>query len=241
VNDFDALIHVKLANQSWAVEAVVELLLAAMAGGLVGLERELRGRQAGFRTNLLVCVGSALVMIVSAHVARMAWQHQPNVNVNIDPARIAYGVMGGIGFLGAGTIIQHRGSVRGLTTAAGMWCVAALGLASGLGMYSVTLTATAIVLAALWILDIFENMLPTTHFRTVRIRCRWQPGAIVQVVDWVKAFGFKVLDVHFERTKDLQDVDVDVGVAFRNKRMLYELEQRAQSETDFQLMALRQP
>ena len=63
----------------------------------------------------------------------------------------------------------------------------------------------------------------------------------MQVVEWVKTFGFKVLDVHFERTKDLGDVDVDVGVAFRNKRMLYEMEQRAQSETDFQLMALRQP
>jgi putative Mg2+ transporter-C (MgtC) family protein len=240
VNNFDALIHLRLANQSWAVEAVVELLLAAAAGGLVGLERELRGRQAGFRTNLLVCVGSALVMIVSSHVARMAWPHQAGVNINIDPARIAYGVMGGIGFLGAGTIIQHRGSVRGLTTAAGMWCVAALGLASGLGMYSVTLTATVIVLGALWILDFFENMLPTTHFRTIRVRCRWRPGAIVQVVEWVKAFGFKVQDVHFERTEDLQDVDVAIGVAFRNKRMLYELEQRAQAETDFQLMALRQ-
>jgi putative Mg2+ transporter-C (MgtC) family protein len=241
VNDFDALIHAKLANQSWAVEAVVELLLAAIAGGLVGLERELRGRQAGFRTNLLVCVGSALVMIVSSHVARMAWQHQPNININVDPARIAYGVMGGIGFLGAGTIIQHRGSVRGLTTAAGMWCVAALGLAAGLGMYSVTLTATVIVVAALWILDIFENMLPTTHFRTIRVRCRWRPGAIVQVVEWIKTFGFKILDVHFERTKDLQDVDVDVGVAFRDKRMLYKMEDKAQTEEDFQLMALRQP
>jgi putative Mg2+ transporter-C (MgtC) family protein len=240
VNDFDALIHAKLASQSWAVESVVELLLAAAAGGLVGLERELRGRQAGFRTNLLVCVGSALVMIVSTHVARSAWPHQPNVNINIDPARIAYGVMGGIGFLGAGTIIQHRGSVRGLTTAAGMWCVAALGLAAGLGMYAVTLTATLIVLAALWILDFFENMLPTTHFRTIRVRCRWQPGAIEQVVEWIKTFGFHVLDVHFERTEDLRDVDVAVGVAFRKKSILYDMEQKAQTETDFQVMALRQ-
>ena len=98
MNDFDALIHAKLANQSWAVEAVVELLLAAIAGGLVGLERELRGRQAGFRTNLLVCVGSALVMIVSIHFASVPWDHQPGINVNVDPARIAYGVMTGIGW-----------------------------------------------------------------------------------------------------------------------------------------------
>jgi putative Mg2+ transporter-C (MgtC) family protein len=241
VEQLDIFLHAKLGPHGWTVEAIVQLLLAAVCGGLVGLERELRGRQAGFRTNLLVCVGSALVMIVSIHVAQMAWPHPAGININIDPARIAYGVMGGIGFLGAGTIIQHRGSVRGLTTAAGMWCVAALGLGVGLGMYGVTLTATVIVVAALWILDIFENMLPTTHFRTIRIRCRWQPGAIVQVVDWVKAFGFKVLDVHFERTKDLHDVDVDVGVAFRDKRMLYKMEDKAQTEADFQLMALRQP
>jgi putative Mg2+ transporter-C (MgtC) family protein len=179
-------------------------------------------------------------MIVSAHVAGKPWPHAPGININIDPARIAYGVMGGIGFLGAGTIIQHRGSVRGLTTAAGMWCVAALGLAVGLGMYAVTLTATLIVVAALWILDIFENMLPTTHFRTLRIRCRWQPGAIVRVVEWLRGFGFKIVDVHFERTEDLHDVDVAVGVAFRDKRILYELESRAQTEQDFQLMAIRQ-
>ena len=241
MEQFDTFIHDKLGPQGWAVEAVVQLLLAAACGGLVGLEREIRGRQAGFRTNLLVCLGSALVMIISVHVAGKPWPHAPGVNINVDPARIAYGVMGGIGFLGAGTIIQHRGSVRGLTTAAGMWCVAALGMGAGLAMYSVTVAATLIVLAALWILDFFESMLPTTHFRTIRVRCMWRPGAIVQVVEWVKHFGFSIVDVNFERTEDLKEVDVAVAVAFRKKRVLYDLESRAQTQEEFQLMAIRQP
>src|SRR4051812_6121182 len=99
MDHLDALIHAKLSGLGWTAQYVIRLALAALCGGLVGLERELRGRQAGFRTNLLVGVGSALVMIVSSHVARTQWQHDSSINVNIDPARIAYGVMGGIGFL----------------------------------------------------------------------------------------------------------------------------------------------
>src|SRR4051794_19349696 len=89
------------------VEDLVRLVLAVVAGGLVGLERELRGRQAGFRTYILVCMGSALVMIVSVEMAVHRWQPQTaGVNINVDPGRIAYGVMTGIGFLGAGVIVQ---------------------------------------------------------------------------------------------------------------------------------------
>src|SRR5690606_4850871 len=94
----------------WPAEALFRLALAAVAGGVVGLEREVRVKHAGFRTLMLVCVGSALVMIVSVHFARVAWPGQlaENVRLSVDPGRIAYGVMTGVGFLGAGTIIQRR-------------------------------------------------------------------------------------------------------------------------------------
>src|SRR5262245_58973548 len=133
ISQWDSIIHNWLMGHGVPVEAFARLTMAAIAGGLAGLEREIRGRQAGFRTYLLVCVGSALVMIVSAAVAVHPWEShgKPGVNINVDPARIAYGVMGGIGFLGAGVIIQHKGSIRGLTTAAGLWCIAAVGLAAG--------------------------------------------------------------------------------------------------------------
>ncbi|MGH7176673.1 MAG: MgtC/SapB family protein, partial [Tepidisphaeraceae bacterium] len=106
-------------------EALLRLVLAAVFGGLIGMERELRGRQAGFRTYLLVCLGSTLAMIVSIEFAVHPWHAQSlnqGVNINVDPARVAYGVMTGIGFIGAGTFVQSKGSVRGLTTAAGLWC-----------------------------------------------------------------------------------------------------------------------
>lgn len=238
LDQIDVFLHETLSAYGLVAEAIVELALAGLCGGLVGMERELRGRQAGFRTNLLVCLGSALVMIVSNHVARVAWPHDLNVNVSIDPARIAYGVMTGIGFLGAGTIIKNTGHVRGLTTAAGLWCVAAMGLAAGLGMYTLTVATTIMVLFTLWILEYFAKLLPSTHFRTVTIRCGWEPGCVGRVVEWLKRLEFKVLDVHYRRTADLADVDVNVRVSFVHNRMLDEIERRAQAEPQFQLLGV---
>ena len=240
-DQIDAFLRQKFSYYGWTVEAAIDLLLAAVCGGLVGLERELRGRQAGFRTNLLVCVGSALVMIVSNHVARATWPTPgaSNIQINIDPARIAYGVMAGIGFLGAGTIIKNAGNVRGLTTAAGLWCVAAIGLAAGLGMYTITIVSTFIVVMVLWFLDYFANLLPVTHYRQIRVRCRWVPGAISKVVDWLKGSRFSIVDVQFQRTNDLHDVDVDVRVSFRKKQTLYDLEAKAQSQHEFHLMGIK--
>src|SRR5829696_4289585 len=126
VAPYDTRIQQWAASLGWPGEAFLRLALAIVVGGLVGLERELRGRQAGFRTNLLVCLGSCLTMLVSLHFATHAWSPQhAGVNINVDPARIAYGVMTGVGFLGAGAILRNEGAVRGLTTAAAMWCIAA--------------------------------------------------------------------------------------------------------------------
>src|SRR5437016_6342653 len=102
------------ASLGWPTEALLRMVFAAVAGGLVGMEREVRGREAGFRTNLLVGLGSALVMLVSISFAAHPWQPR-GFTINVDPARIAYSVMTGIGFIGAGTIIKFGGSIRGLT------------------------------------------------------------------------------------------------------------------------------
>jgi uncharacterized membrane protein YhiD involved in acid resistance len=118
--------------------------------------------------------------------------------------------------------------------------VAAIGLGAGLGMYLITLSATELVVAVLWVLDYFEEALPSTHYRDIRVRCRWEPAAIERVVDWLKGFRFKVIDVRFERTQDLADVDVDVIVSFGRKKVLYDLEHAAQRERDFHLMAIRE-
>ena len=236
----DETIHQWTAQQPWPAEHVARLLLAAVCGGLVGLERELRGRQAGFRTNLLVGVGSALVMIVSVSFADRAWPHHPGVNINIDPARIAYGVMTGIGFLGAGTILKIGVSVRGLTTAAGMWCIAALGLAAGFGRYTLTFIGTIIVVAALWILDYMEEYLPKLRYRTVVIRRAWGPGCVVETVKRVQEMGLKVSDATFQRSDDMHFVDIAVRVAFTSRHAYFQLERRLVDDEKFQLLATRE-
>ncbi len=133
-------------------EIAIRLLLAAVLGGVIGFDRERHTWAAGLRTHMLVCLGAALAMIVSAFAFSDILQQWPRVV--LDPSRIAAQVISGIGFLGAGTIMfLHRENViRGLTTAAGLWTVAAIGLAAGGGMYAAAVITTAIawvILAAL--------------------------------------------------------------------------------------------
>ncbi|MBI3332977.1 MAG: MgtC/SapB family protein [Candidatus Omnitrophica bacterium] len=135
-------------------EVVARLLLAVLFSGLIGLEREVSGRAAGFRTHILVCVGSALMMLTGMHL--FAVYHGLT---DVDPGRIAAQVVSGIGFLGAGTIIQYHDSVRGLTTAASLWAAAGIGLAVGSGFYVGAVAATGIVLIVLYILSVVEHRL----------------------------------------------------------------------------------
>src|SRR5512134_932141 len=120
-----------LAAGTW-----LKLALAAGCGAAIGFERELHDKPAGLRTNMLICIGSTVITMVSIHVALTYSERQVNI---ADPGRIAAQIVSGIGFLGAGTIIQARGSVHGLTTAATMWVLAGVGLAIGAGIYGLAL------------------------------------------------------------------------------------------------------
>jgi putative Mg2+ transporter-C (MgtC) family protein len=235
----DAGIRAWGARLDWPAEYILRLVLAGVAGGLIGLEREVRGRQAGFRTNILVCVGSALVMLVSIAFPERDWPHDAHFNVNVDPARIAYGIMTGIGFLGAGTIIKHQASVRGLTTAAAMWCVAAIGMAAGFGMYTLTVVSTAIVFAALWFLDLIEDAIPKLHYRTIVVRRPWKPGVVADTVERVKSLKLRVTEANFERTLDLANVDISMVIAFTDKRVFHALQQQFEEDPQSQFLATR--
>ena len=151
---------------SW--EVLLRLALAAALGAAIGLERELREREAGLRTHLLVSLGSALFTIVSAYGFHAFLASGASV-VRADPTRIAAQIVTGIGFLGAGAIIRQGLSVRGLTTAATLWVVAAIGLAAGAGYYSAAVVATVLVLVTLWPLRILAYRL-FVHFRPERGR-----------------------------------------------------------------------
>jgi len=127
----------------------VKLLLAMVCGGLIGLERELSRKPAGLRTNILICMGAAMLMITSRHISSGA--------PYTDPARLIAQILPGIGFIGAGVILQTRGSVHGLTTAATTLVVTALGVSIGEGMFAVTLLTTALIIFVLVLLRRLER------------------------------------------------------------------------------------
>jgi putative Mg2+ transporter-C (MgtC) family protein len=133
---------------SWG-EVLLRVVVAAVLGGAIGAEREIREREAGLRTHLLVSVGAALFTLVSAY-GFSDFHYSQRSGINLDPTRIAAQIVSGIGFLGAGAIIRQGLSIRGLTTAATLWAVAAIGLASGAGYYSAAVITTALVLFSLW-------------------------------------------------------------------------------------------
>jgi putative Mg2+ transporter-C (MgtC) family protein len=150
-------------------EMILRLALAAVLGSIVGIERERLQWAAGLRTHMLVSVGSCLFMIVSAFGFAEALKQQ---NVNLDPSRIAAQVVSGIGFLGAGTILFRGEIVKGLTTAASLWAVAAVGLASGSGLYVAAVSTTALLLIILaGVKPLEERFRKKTMVRELRIRC----------------------------------------------------------------------
>ena len=125
-------------------EFIIRLLVATALGAVIGLDREYRTKAAGFRTHVLVALGSALFMIISVHGFDDLPKDQ--MTLRMDPARIAAQVVTGIGFIGAGTIIFQKNVVKGLTTAAGLWVTAAVGMACGVGMYVLAIVSTLLVL-----------------------------------------------------------------------------------------------
>lgn len=137
------------------IDAVLKLLLSMVLGAMVGLERRHKGQIAGMRTFALISMGATLAMLVSIYIPEKLL----GLTENGDPGRIAAQVISGIGFLGAGAIIQMKGSVRGLTTAAGMWMTASIGLAVGVGMYVVAVIASLLIILVLTLLELCEKHL----------------------------------------------------------------------------------
>jgi putative Mg2+ transporter-C (MgtC) family protein len=141
----------------WVIDPLhiaLRLVLAIVLGGLIGLEREQSNQAAGFRTHILVCLGSTLIMLLSIYGFE-DFVNEPQVRV--DPARLAAQVISGIGFLGAGAIMRNGLSISGLTTAASLWAVAAIGLSIGAGFYFAAVLACIFVFISLWLLHSFEK------------------------------------------------------------------------------------
>jgi putative Mg2+ transporter-C (MgtC) family protein len=188
----------------WA-EVLLRIFVAAALGGAIGLERELRERQAGLRTHLVVSVGAALFTLVSAY-GFTDW------GVRVDPTRIAAQIVTGIGFLGAGAIIRQGLSVRGLTTAATLWLVAAIGMAAGAGYWQGALIATFGALFTLGPLRVFayrflRRYRPALHRLLVEIPAGGSP---VPIIDAIERQGGRLVSLDVAQEGDRRSVAVDL-------------------------------
>lgn len=169
-------------------QMIMRLCLAALLGGIVGMERGSGDRPAGLRTHVLVCTGSALIMLVSIY----AFDPQTYAR---DPGRIAAQVVSGIGFLGAGTILHEGLTVRGLTTAASLWMVAAIGLAVGSGMLLMGIISTVIMLITLVTFHGWEKRLPgngSNARRYIRVVANNNPNIMVSILGYLGSHNVKV-------------------------------------------------
>ena len=167
---------------------VWRLVLAALFGTIIGLDREYREKEAGFRTHFLVSLGSALMMIVSQYGFSEILTHD---GVSLDPSRIAAQVVSGIGFIGAGTIIFNHQIVRGLTTAASLWATAGIGLTAGAGMSWLALAATILTLVALEGLSLVFRSLGSR--RMVVVFSASDRAGVADTLDRIRTDGYMVV------------------------------------------------
>lgn len=174
-------------------EAALRLLLAMALGGVVGWQREATEKPAGLRTHILVCLGAALFTLISA---------VGFFGSGADPARVASNIVVGIGFLGAGTIWRTGASVQGLTTAASLWTVAAIGTAAGIGYYMGAVLTTVIVLSVLTLFKGFEAMIPRRGTGHLIMVTADRPGQLGQIGTALGMFGVNIEHVEFSERRD---------------------------------------
>ncbi|MFA5256144.1 MAG: MgtC/SapB family protein [Candidatus Omnitrophota bacterium] len=177
---------------------VFRLVLSAILSGIVGFEREFHGRAAGFRTHILLCVGSTLIMLTSIHIFDIYSGRVP-----VDPARLAAGVVTGIGFMGAGTIMRYKASVRGLTTATSLWVVAGIGLAVGSGLYFGAIATTLIAVIALMFFSRLEHvMIRKNWYKTIVIETKDGLEQLKKIRETLSEYGSEIHDLEADRSKD---------------------------------------
>jgi putative Mg2+ transporter-C (MgtC) family protein len=215
------LLASSLPTLDWP-EVLLRVTLAAVLGGVLGLERELREREAGLRTHLLVSVGSALFTLVSAY-GFSGFLNSGAAAVRADPSRIAAQIVTGVGFLGAGAIIRQGLSIRGLTTAATLWVVAAIGLATGAGYYSAAIITTAVALAALWPLRalayrLMRRFRGETGLLVVQLPAGVSPAAVIDVVEGVEA---KIDTIGISQQGDRRNLEL--ALELRREEVAHEL------------------
>ena len=195
------------------MELTIRLMLALLLGGAIGIEREYRAKEAGFRTHFLVALGSALFCLVS----------QFGFGVDLkDSSRVAAQVVSGIGFLGAGTIIFQKNGVRGLTTAAGLWVTAAIGLACGTGMYLAAVLTTAMVLLGL---EVLNYWIPQLGLSTIELSFSAPSReSVKEFITRIKQDGMEVHSYELKERRLSKEEFLEASIEIRAKRDFHTLE-----------------
>ena len=194
---------------AFRLELALQLGLATLLGGVIGLERELKGKPAGLRTNILICMGSVLYTELSMTIGGPA----------ADPTRIAAQIVTGVGFIGAGTILHARGAIVGLTSAATIWVVAAIGVALGAGRYTEALGTAALVVVVLQGLGWVEQAV-ARHATTSRVtvRARQDPNVLEDLETVIRRAGLDIVSAQHRR----EDPDLVVEFELRGPRRLHD-------------------
>jgi putative Mg2+ transporter-C (MgtC) family protein len=196
-------------------EFLGRLVLAALLGGVVGLEREIHGRPAGIRTYLILSLGTALLMVLSEYLVVAYHGKYPGLNLQGDPGRIAGQAITGIGFLGAGVIIRYKDTIRGLTTAACVWLVCSVGLAVGAGFYVLGVAVTLLTLIALIGLKAGERRMRKDWFEDLEIVSTDLPGQITLMKSLIVQHGFEVIGSGLRRDAEKKELKATFQVRVR--------------------------
>lgn len=207
--DFSWLQQVVVVNG-----AVTRLLAASLLGGIIGLEREVKRRSAGVRTNLLICLGAAFFTLLSAILAGEATP---------DKSRVASNIVQGIGFLGAGLILQNRSRISGLTSAASVWVVASIGMACGAGLFAAAAVATAIVVIALELVGFLERRASIKSYSMIyEARGADQTAMLASILDAMDKAGERLADFNANAIGDLQRVSFTITATKKQHERIHD-------------------
>lgn len=211
-------------NFEFYLITIIRLLLACILGGLIGFERESMNRPAGFRTHILVCLGSALVMLTSQYI----FEQYKGVT-NIDPARLGAQVISGIGFLGAGTIIRDGASVKGLTTAASLWAVSCVGIAVGIGFYEGAIVAALVIYITLIMLKSIErNFSKKRQLSILYIKSNNLPGQLGAIGSTLGKYAITIKNIEFLTNEEDDDALIKfllkIPGSVKKKRIISEIQ-----------------
>lgn len=196
---------------------VIRLVVSVVLGGIIGFERQHRGKTAGLRTHILVCLGSCLVAILSLNL-----YSDVEGKTNADPARLAAQVVSGIGFLGAGAIMKEGPTIKGLTTAASLWVVASVGLAAGVGAMVGAVATTVLVVVALEVLPRIDKLYVSRSPRVANlvIKSLDKPGQIGRIGSCLGGMGVGILQIQIEDAEEPGKIYIPVTVKLSERNEL---------------------